>query len=377
MHSDYKNILLIAMPFAGAAIPSIQLPILESYLKERNVNIKARNLYLKAAEIYGLDNYNFLIGAPNDSYSSQMIFSRYVFPEYWGKNKEKFREYFNKKMSNNKNSEKNLNFDNYVQLTDTFYNQTLETIDWDSYDIIGFTLNYGQFLPSLAIAKKIKEINPEKKIIFGGSRTVNQIGINVLKAFDYIDFIVSGDGEEALYLLASDYQKYRSIPNLIYRDDKEVIWNKSDSLIDLNNLSLLSFDEFYKELSLTSQEIQQYFQLFGRLPVEISRGCWWNKCSFCNLNQQHKKYREKNVDKIVEEIQLLSERYKILNFQIIGNALLKKDYRALCNKIIELEKDLTFFVEARAGKMKSEDYTLLKQAGFTTIQTGIETFGKN
>ena len=67
----------------------------------------------------------------------------------------------------------------------------------------------------------------------------------------------------------------------------------------------------------------------------------------------------------------------MLNFQIIGNALLKNDYRNLCNKIIELGKDLTFFVESRAGRMKSVDYSLLKKTGFTTIQTGIETFSQN
>jgi len=40
MHKDKKNILLISMPFAGISIPSIQLAILESYLKERDINIE-------------------------------------------------------------------------------------------------------------------------------------------------------------------------------------------------------------------------------------------------------------------------------------------------------------------------------------------------
>jgi ribosomal peptide maturation radical SAM protein 1 len=377
MHSDKKDILLVAMPFAGPAIPSIQLPILVEYLKERNMKISSRHLYLKAADIIGLKNYNFLISSPNDSYQAQMFFSKYVFPDYWNKNEEKFREYFNNKMSSNNDIKTNKNFDNYLNLIDEFYSWSLENLNWKSYDIIGFTLNYGQFLPSLAIAKRIKELDPEKNIIFGGSRTIDQIGINVLKTFDYIDFIVSGEGEEALFQLSSNFHNYKEIPHLIYRDRKEIIWNKSDEIIDINSLSIPSYDSFYDELSLTSEEIQQYYHLFGRLPVEISRGCWWNKCSFCNLNLQHKKYREKNVEKIVDEINVLSEKYKMLNFQIIGNALLKNDYRNLCNRIIELGKDFTFYVEARAGRMKSEDYSLLKKAGFTTIQTGIETFSQN
>ncbi|GAF75912.1 unnamed protein product, partial [marine sediment metagenome] len=230
---------------------------------------------------------------------------------------------------------------------------------------------------SLAIAKKIKELSPEKKIVFGGSRTIDKLGIKVLEAFDYIDFIVSGDGEEALYLLASDFDNYKSIPNLIYRKGKDVIYNKSDTAVDLNSLPIPSYDPFYQELATSSADVQQYYMYYGRLPVEISRGCWWNKCTFCNLNVQYYSYREKNVDKIIEEIDFLSETYKMLDFQIIGNTLPKKDHRTLCEKIKKLGKDFSFFAEARAGKLKSKDYTLLKEAGFTIIQTGIESFSQN
>ena len=184
MTDDKKNVLLIAMPFAGIAIPSIQLSVLEGYLKEREINITTKHLYLKAAEFYGVNNYNLLITIPNESYTAQMVFSKYVFPEHWEKNQNKFREYFKKIASGHTELQKNLTFEDYVEKTDRFYNWIIENIDWKSYDIIGFTLNYGQFLPSLAIAKKIKELYPEKKIVFGGSRTVGELGRRVLSVFN-------------------------------------------------------------------------------------------------------------------------------------------------------------------------------------------------
>jgi ribosomal peptide maturation radical SAM protein 1 len=377
MHTNSKNVLLASMPFAGTAIPSIQLAILESYLKEREINIKTRHLYLKAAEFYRLNNYNFLIYPPNDSYTAQMVFSKYVFPEHWQKTESKFREYFNLNLSKNKEIEKQFAFDIYVQQTDKFYNWILENIGWESYDIIGFTLNYGQLLPSLAIAKKIKELHPNKKIIFGGSRVTGLLGLKVLESFGYIDFVVSGDGEDALYRLASDYQNYESIPRLMYRKGNEVIWNESDTVVDINTLPISSYDSFYEELNSSSLELQQYFFYNGKLPVEISRGCWWNQCSFCNLNIQHKKYREKNIDRVIEEIQALSNKYKILDFQIIGNTLPKTEYQILFEKLKQLGKDFTFVAEARAGQLKSDDYTLMKEAGFTTMQTGIESFSQH
>ncbi len=69
-----------------------------------------------------------------------------------------------------------------------------------------------------------------------------------MEAFDYVDFIVSGDGEEALYRIASEYQNYESIPHLMYRKGNEIIWNESDASIDLNSLPIPSYGPFYNEL---------------------------------------------------------------------------------------------------------------------------------
>jgi len=376
MHDEKKTVLLVAMPFAGITIPSIQLPVLEGYCRERGITIETRHLYLKAAELYGLQNYHYLIYPPNDSYTAQMVFSKYAFPEHWKNYEDRFREFFNQHSVQNSQVPQ-FSFDEYVHRTDVLYQWILDHVDWRSFDLIGFTLNYGQLLPSLAVAKKIKELAPEKKIVFGGSRTVDTLGMNVLRTFEYVDFIVSGDGEDALFLLASDYENYKSIPRLMYRMGDEVLWNKSDVVVDLNTVPIPSYDQFYQDLASTSVDIQQYYQYYGRLPVEISRGCWWNRCTFCNLNIQHQCYREKSVDRIIQEIQFLSERYHMMDFQLIGNTLPKTEYRTLFEKLKQLGRDFSFFVEARAGQLTSDDYTLMKEAGFITIQTGIESFSHN
>lgn len=375
MHNKKKKVLLLAMPFAGVSIPSIQLPILDGYCRKRGIKIETRHLYLKAAEFYGLQNYHSLIHPPNDSYTAQMVFSRYVFPDHWKKNEEKFRKYYNQHIT--KKTKQQLSFHEYVNRTDLFYQWIFNHVDWKSFDIIGFTLNYGQLLPSLAVAKKIKEITFEKKIVFGGSRTVDTLGKNLLGAFNYIDFIVSGDGEDALFFLASDYENYRSIPRLMYKTGDKVIWNKSEAVVNLDTLPIPSYDQFYDELASISLEIQNYYHYYGRLPVEISRGCWWNRCTFCNLNIQHHCYREKSVTNILKEIRWLSERYHMMEFQLIGNTLPRTEYRNLFENLKNLKRDFSFFVEARAGQLTSDDYSLMKEAGFMMIQTGIESFSKN
>ncbi|UCH71871.1 MAG: RiPP maturation radical SAM C-methyltransferase, partial [Thermoplasmatales archaeon] len=295
---------------------------------------------------------------------------------HWEKNIDKFRHFYDSIIDNAKGFANKFSFERYVEESDNFLTWSFDHVDWKTYDIIGFTSNYGQFLPSLALAKKIKENYPKKTIVFGGSSTINELGIRLLKTFHWIDFIVSGEGEEALFLLASDYENYKSIPGLIFRK-KEVIWNKNDNFVDLNNLPIPDFQSYYKDLNMVSDEIKQYHYLYGRMPIELSRGCWWNKCTFCNICAYNKKYREKSVDRFIEELDFLSNTYKILTFQIIGNTLPQHDFRILCEQIIKLGKSFDFYVEARAGSLKSEDYSLLDKAGFNHIQTGIETFSPN
>jgi len=377
MHTNNKSILIISMPFAETSIPSIQLALLESYLKNREIDIKTKNLYLNAAEIYGLNNYNYLINSPNDPYAAQMVFSKYLFPDHWNKNFEKFKYFYENIIGYKKEVFENFSFEKYIEKSDYFLKSTLESVDYSSYDIIGFTLNYGQFLPALALSKKIKEIYPSKTIVFGGSSTINELGKKILETFDWIDFIVSGEGEGALFLLSSDFSNYENIPGLIYRKNKDVIWNMNNNYANLDFLPFLDFNSYYQDLNNISDDVQQYHKLYGRLPIELSRGCWWNNCTFCNICAYNKKYREKSVNRFVEELVFLSDKYKILEFQIVGNTLPVNDFEKLCKKIIETDKDLSLYIESRAGILKSSDYALLKKAGFKHIQTGIETLSFN
>jgi ribosomal peptide maturation radical SAM protein 1 len=373
MQGETKSVLLLSMPFAGVAIPSIQLPVLAGFLEERGVTVHTKNLYLQAASIYGIQTYTSLIFPPNDSYTAQLGFSKHVFPDHWEKTQDTFRTYFDKHIAQDEPLHIQCSFDTFVQQTDKVYREVLDQIDWRHYDLIGFTLNYGQLLPSLAIAKAVKESFPEKEVIFGGSRTMEMLGVNILNAFPYVDFAVSGEGEDALFRLAKG-ESYASIPRLMYRDNGTVRWNKSDTVIDLETAPIPCYDTFYEELKSSTDDIKKYYQYYGRLPVEISRGCWWNRCTFCNLNVHHPSYREKSVKRIVEEIQTLSDKYKILDFQLIGNTLPRKDYRILFEKLSKLGRDFSFVAETRAGQLTSQDYALMKKAGFSIIQTGIESF---
>jgi len=83
------------------------------------------------------------------------------------------------------------------------------------------------------------------------------------------------------------------------------------------------------------------------------------------------------VKRIVEEIKVLSDKYLIRKFQLIGNTLPKKDYRLLFEEIIKLGRDLDFYADVRPGQLQSDDYRLMKKAGFNHIRLGVLSFSQN
>ena len=58
-------------------------------------------------------------------------------------------------------------------------------------------------------------------------------------------------------------------------------------MCDISKLPVPNFDEYF-----TYSLNDDYYPPI--ITVESSRGCFWGKCSFCNLNSQWKNsYREK------------------------------------------------------------------------------------
>ena len=84
---------------------------------------------------FGLDNYNYLITSPNDPYIAQMVFSKYLFPIHWKKNRDKFRYFYEKIIGYNKEFLENFSFERYIKQSNYFLKHALESVDYNYYDI--------------------------------------------------------------------------------------------------------------------------------------------------------------------------------------------------------------------------------------------------
>lgn len=242
--------------------------------------------------------------------------------------------------------------------------------------IAGFTLKTFQWLMGYHIIRRLKEMNPDIKIIIGGIYDEPQ-ALAFMKLLTTADFAIWGEGEIPLVHFVKALQDgtgIKNVPNLVYRTDNKI---KSTGKINnhcppLDSYPFADHTDYFdtlKTLSLDSMEIQ--------IPIWGSRSCNWNKCRFCVLNEGYT-YRTRSPENIVEEIEFQSKKHNINDFVFVDNDVAgnKKRFKALLKLLIQSvekrEKPYRLFAEASPLFIDSEIAKYMKLASFIQVQIGFE-----
>jgi ribosomal peptide maturation radical SAM protein 1 len=355
---------LISMPWSIFNRPSIQLASLKAYL-DLNSSIETTlfHPYLAAAAAIGSNNYHYLA---KNSWAGEALYSPMLFPEQQDQAEKLFR-----KSCRKEKDLAHLNFTNCKQLLDDALDQWLENVNFSSFDLIGFSICFNQLLSSLTAAKRIKQQYPKLSIVIGGSGCVGKIGSSLLKSFPQIDYVISGEGEESLQELCHSLKTSTTTknlaPHIFSRNSNKEIKSSCSGIADLNTLPIPDYASYFQEMHKTFPT----GPFIPVLPIEFSRGCWWNKCTFCNLNLQWRGYRWKTAEVMLKEVHVQSTRHQCLEFCFTDNALPPKEAGKFFNNTGHSQSSYDFFAEVRVitNPVTQQHY---RRGGLSTIQVGIE-----
>ncbi|MDX9820252.1 MAG: RiPP maturation radical SAM C-methyltransferase, partial [Desulfococcus multivorans] len=229
---------------------------------------------------------------------------------------------------------------------------------------------------------------PHLPLIIGGSFIGGRTAADLLKVFPEIDLIVIGEGEKPLARLIEQLRTgeglrdLRSGNGIISRNCVEDADETSLSqLPDLSGLPRPDFSEYFDLLAKFPGDRR----FFPTLPLEASRGCWWQSvtpaaeaqtqpkgCAFCNLNVQWQGYRAKAPTQVVSEVENLTSAHKVLSVAFMDNVLPPKQSREIFTALAATGKDFQFFAELRASTSLPM-LEILAQAGVSEVQIGIES----
>lgn len=231
-------------------------------------------------------------------------------------------------------------------------------------DVIGVSL-WDSILPKALICLSIyKEKYPNKILIIGGP-SASSVGINIMEKFQFIDFCVKGEGEDALISILKFVNSSKNeidllAENVLYRDKKIIKCGKS-KLIN-NTFPILQYNNY---------NISEY----NRFEVSSSRGCQFN-CSFCSVkNSVIKHIQFRNIEDIIAEIKILLEVSKCDRIHFIDDnfCINKKRFCKIIDSVNRLYPNLLWSCYLRIDDLTMENVDYLKEKNCYGVFIGLET----
>lgn len=254
---------------------------------------------------------------------------------------------------------------------DQHLDQIVAACDWND-TLVAMTTSFSQLFGNVLLARRIKATGARATIVLGGS-TVSPAAIadSVVATYPWIDYIVRGEGELPLHALIVRLLRGTTGPlprGVVARDTPAVAtWQ----VPDLDALPTPDYDAFFEQAGPSSRGIA--------LPIEGSRGCWWDRttknrkstCQFCNLNVQWDGYRQKSARNVAATMGELAKRYRSTYFSFLDNIVRTRGFDDLIDAISCVGFDAMIFHEARAN-LRPRDILRFYEVGLRIVQFGLE-----
>lgn len=229
-----------------------------------------------------------------------------------------------------------------------YFDQKVKTEDFADYSIIGISIcDLSQIIPGLTLAKYLKE-RTNAHITLGGNY-IYKIRESLKKFPEFFevfcDSVQIGDGEIAAVTLAKAIRGDFPIDeaySLIYKDKNGCIRETATApLLDMEALAPPCFDGY---------DFSKYFSPDIVMPVQLSKSCYWAKCTFCDFYTGQQCFDIKSVPHAVDEIEHLVSKYNFRHFIFVDEAVPPKYYNELALEIIRRGIKINFYSFARMEK---------------------------
>jgi len=404
-----SDVVLVQMPYASVQRPSIALGLLKSYLTKAGMSTKVLYSNIEWAEEVGLDMYRLSDGTLTPHLVGEWTFAGAAFPGFEPDHDAFFRlikdnatmPYFLKIRALHPGATMAAVLKEVRRHADGFVDRVARSILAERPRIVGCTSMFQQHCACLALLRRIRELDPDVVTMMGGANCEGPMGKATHDAFDWVDFVVSGEADGFIAdLCRTVLERGRELPAALLpegvagpahrraRSAVDAVATpalKSGTLImigapsqpigravvhSLDDTSIPDYDEFFD--ALNESPVRDYVE--PGLLIETSRGCWWgakHHCTFCGLNGSGMVYRSKSPARALAEIDYLTERHGVRQIEFVDNILDMGYVDTVLPQLAARDEPLSMFFEVKAN-LKRKHLEAFAKAGIRAMQPGIE-----
>ncbi|WP_330241304.1 B12-binding domain-containing radical SAM protein [Streptomyces sp. NBC_00525] len=244
--------------------------------------------------------------------------------------------------------------------------------------VVGLSVNYTSQLPvALRMARLVRTVLPDTVIVFGGTEVGDVVKYApepaaAWRVFQDADLIVPGEGETALIGILDAVgngatrhgDAFEGIGGVMTR-------NRPDPDIAYGSVATLASPAY---------DVWQWDRYWAPEPVLLyspTRGCYWNKCTFCdyglNTDRPTSPSRERPVAAVLQDLREASSYARTVYFAV--DAMSPRYLRTLAAALAESSLDLRWSAELRLERTfpKRSAGEVLAASGCVAVSFGYES----
>ena len=227
--------------------------------------------------------------------------------------------------------------------------------------VVGCSAAFEQTAASVAILKAVKKLAPQIVTVIGGSNCAGDMAEGVASLDPGIDYVFSGEADAAFPAFLKQVEQGGKGSDRII---------KGSPCLELDGIPTPDYGEFHEQLSFFLDSKPRDLSI----PFESSRGCWWgekNPCTFCGLNNDFRKYRQKSPERVIEELKELTTSFPSKTLVAYDNIMPDSYYDEFLPAIKDLFPGVQIFYEQKSN-ISLDKMQRLKESKIDIIQPGIE-----
>ena len=381
-HGSTHDVVLVLMPYASVERPSVALSTLKAVLTRAEILTRVVYGNLRFADRIGVMAYESINTSTISNRIGEWTFAAVAFPDADLCPTEYLRR-LRDIVGESPGLEEQLL--EVRRLAQEFVHEMAREVLRHRPRIVGCSSVFQQQCASLALLRRIRELDPAVVTMLGGGNCEGEMGWVAHQSFNWIDYVVSGEAEEVLPDLCRSILESgqtgstaRFGPGVFGPADRRspLTGTPSEEALyarvqRMDQVPTPDCDEYFEELSRTRFRAHVH----PGITIETARGCWWGQnhhCSFCGISDSGMWFRSKPAEQILDELNSLRDRYGINRFVTADNIIEPSYFESLMPRLEASGQNFALFYQTKANLKRHQVETLAK-AGVRWIQPGIES----